>query len=689
MISRAATVPLCVVLGVVCALTAGCGCGSKHAAGNSEQIEAVRERLKQQAEEDKKERKEEELREAEEKRKAEEARRKRAEEAARQREEARKRATVTARRPAAESRTTAPKLTKLPEQFADWKPENYVTAKREGNPRFAEAVAFLGKSYVGSENAAQLLVRLLSTPSQQPSGSRRGSEDRSSEAQIEAIVAALADNGTPTAWQTLEGLLDGTVRSDDDAAAREAALAALAEQGGSTGEDILLKVLLRSSGSSSETVRDWTRKFLDEYGPDLSERFRVALAGRCVDPQLAQERRAIVEEFLLKPDPKNLGAQVVIYRGAATAPGVRRRLQEEFLRLSSAAVGVLTGMPPEAAAPSRSYEVVSRPTGRHQTGYGSGGHRTPSRRDPTAPSMAADPELPARVARYLWSPEMGSFLAAELYQVDDLGAQAGLLSLAGTVPVEAMRANLYRTLRRNWQDGPEDVESTGIFERIIIDPGLLVVLKLMPRRDPEPSDDSRQAPWLRRSQKSKYRPSALAQVREMVGEVEQEWMRVCGQLVLRLSERFEAAALAGATSPGGGATAVRRTSKGEVRLPFTLHPGARVVTEYELTWPVDLTDPACREAASPIRVRHARIEEQNRYSRVLGYYRHRIPTAAEHLSSQGAWIDGLVSRPEVGTKVSLDVLICRDRIPGNPDDENEKLRVDVLLIEVRDPSGPE
>jgi len=293
------------------------------------------------------------------------------------------------------------------------------------------------------------------------------------------------------------------------------------------------------------------------------------------------------------------------------------------------------------------------------------------------------------VARHIWSPEMGSFLAAELYQVDDLGAQAGLLGLAGTMPVEAVRANLYRTLRRNWQDGPKDVESTGVFDRIAVDPGLLVILKMMPRRDPEPSDDSRQAPWAAKKQRGKYRPSVLAEVREMVGDVEQEWMRVCGQLVLRLSERFEAAALAQTISPGDGGAAVRRASAGDVRLPFSLHPGARVVTEYELTWPVGLTDPACREAVSPMRVRHVRIEEQNRYTRVLAYYRHQIPTANEHLSSQGAWLDGLVSRPEVGTKVSLDVLIGRDRISGGPENEEEKLRVDVLMVEIRDPSGVE
>jgi len=682
----------CSVLGFACLLSAGCGCGSRHPAGSNAEIEAVRKRLKQQAEEDRKEQERAKLRGAVEKKRKAQAKRKHDEEVARQRAEARKRATLATRRPTAGTRTSPPKLTKLPEEFADWKPDDYLAAKRQCNPRFPEAVAFLGENYPGSENAAKLLVRLVSTGSEARSGS-----GRSSAGQVEAIVAALAQNGTPAAWRALEGLLDGTIRSDDSEAAREAALAALAEQGGFTAEKILLEALLRSSGSSSEAVGDLARKFLDEYGPQTSERFRVALARQCFDRRLAGQKRAIVEEFLLKPVPKNLGAQVVIYRGAATAPAVRRQLQGAFLRMSSTAVGVLMGMPPEAAAPIRSRKVVSRPTGRSQTAYGSRGHRIALHREPVGPAVTADPELPARVAHHLWSAEMRSALAAELYQVDDLGEQAGLLALAGTMPVETMRADLYRTLRRNWQDGPEGVESTGIFDRIIIDPGLLVILKMMPRRDPEPSDESRQAPWLKRKRgsKPKYRPSVLANVedmaetREMVGEVEQKWMRVCGQLVLRLSERFEAAALAQATSPGSGATSVRRTSGGDVRLPFTVHPGARVVTEYELTWPVDIADPACRGATSPMRVRHVRIEEQNRYVSVLGYYRHQIPSADEHLSAQGAWLDGLVSRPEVGTKISLDVLIDRDRIRGAPENEEEKLRVDVLMVEVQDPSRPQ
>jgi hypothetical protein len=156
-------------------------------------------------------------------------------------------------------------------------------------------------------------------------------------------------------------------------------------------------------------------------------------------------------------------------------------------------------------------------------------------------------------------------------------------------------------------------------------------------------------------------------------------------LVLRLSERFEEAAKAeGLTTRGVGPA--KLLSSVSVELPFALHADARVVTDYQMVWPTDVSGPDLKAAASPIRIRHVRIEELNRFKRVLGYYKRLLPDAEEHLSRQGAWLDSLKDRGSAGTKISTDVLIVRDEIHGTIDKEEEKLRTDVLLIEIRDPS---
>jgi len=666
----------------------GCGCGKEFDLASGEEIEEAKRLRAERAE---KERLAEEAsRRAHEKERAAK-RRAREEEFVNRRAAAKRSAgssdsTTGSRLAASAPARPKPVAVELPDELSDWKPDDFVNARRYDSPRLAEAVDYLARRPADRDAAAGQLLTLLGT-GVEGLGSVRDEEA------TEAIVRALAENGTATAWRGIEGLLDGTTFAIDGDSAREAALGMLVERGDSTAEKILLAALLKSSRSTSKTVRDLTASFLKNHGSKTSDEFRVVLAGYSVDPRLHPQQRDLLQEFLLEPKPKNLGAQVVIYRAPATPEAVRMNLRVEFQRLSSAAIAALADLPPEALVPRRKTEMVPRLSGDQQTAWSSRRRTTSSGRraakGPAAPGGPIDPDIPARVARYLWAPEMVSQLAAELYQVDDLEGAADLLATVSAMPVDPMRASLYATLQRNWQDGPGGIESTGVFDRVVVDPGILVVLKTMPRNDPGADDSSRSAPWLKnRTSKDKYRPPGLAEVREMVGDVETEWMRVCGQMVLRLSERFEAAAVARGPRSGSESGAIRRTSAGYVRLPFELHDGARVVTRYELTWPHDLSEPSCRDAAGPIRISHVRIEEQNRYNKVLAYYRHQIPNVDEHLSNQGAWFDGLLERPESGTRVSLDVLIYRDRITGTPDNEHEKLRIDVLMIEVFDPAHP-
>jgi hypothetical protein len=79
---------------------------------------------------------------------------------------------------------------------------------------------------------------------------------------------------------------------------------------------------------------------------------------------------------------------------------------------------------------------------------------------------------------------------------------------------------------------------------------------------------------------------------------------------------------------------------------------------------------------------------------VLAYYRRQLPRRGEHrsvslrLSDQGAWLDVLEPGSAAGRKRSTDILIHRP----DPDlharaDEEEKLIIEILSIEIHDPAA--
>jgi hypothetical protein len=69
----------------------------------------------------------------------------------------------------------APEATPLPEAITAWRVEQFKQARREGHPKFIDAVRLLGRQFAGtsvpSDRAATLLARLLK--SENPSGAVR------------------------------------------------------------------------------------------------------------------------------------------------------------------------------------------------------------------------------------------------------------------------------------------------------------------------------------------------------------------------------------------------------------------------------------------------------------------------------------------------------------------------------------
>ena len=348
----------------------------------------------------------------------------------------------------------APAEQPLPDDVAQWVREHYRRARRDGDPRLKDAAEHLGKQFKGvtkggkDDKAAKLLTNLLrfeepktetpdgATPgpvvqtpggmrSASPRGSRAGYPTRgvypgqSGAGQfrpldadtIKAIVYALALNDSKTARETLNEVLRGTFKSDDDRAATEGLLESLAAQPSPEHEDVLFRVLTnpngirpapreqtqpggasgRSSGPSGRSgaygvrgsgVRGqgsgspgYPRSSGPAYGgyPQQgqakmtgaemqsvglalvnetgSQGLRIRLADHLAQATTADDVRQTILPMLYAVHPRNLPAQAILYRGEALDKGSRALLEGYFVKYSSAALAMHMRVPEEP--PSR------------------------------------------------------------------------------------------------------------------------------------------------------------------------------------------------------------------------------------------------------------------------------------------------------------------------------------------------
>ena len=143
-----------------------------------------------------------------------------------------------------------------------------------------------------------------------------------------------------------------------------------------------------------------------------------------------------------------------------------------------------------------------------------------------------DAKLLRQIAALLWTDPFRSQLEPEL-GVHSLERQAPLVLLAGTIPQDSTRAALAKVLRKRLSDGPKGLEAQGLTDRVITDPGLLVLAKMLPRKDlASPQGRPRGWPGGKPGETSKKQ------------QAEQDWCVTTSKLVATWCKRFYAAARA-------------------------------------------------------------------------------------------------------------------------------------------------
>ena len=126
----------------------------------------------------------------------------------------------------AQTRKTAKPI--RPNDVADWRRDDYYSAKRDNDPRLAAAVAYLGRRFQDKRAAAELLTGLLESPADTLDAEGRTNRVPTPNPRLtEAVIVALAANGTPLARETLKRLVTGNLRTGAPQVAATAAVKAI------------------------------------------------------------------------------------------------------------------------------------------------------------------------------------------------------------------------------------------------------------------------------------------------------------------------------------------------------------------------------------------------------------------------------------------------------------------------------
>ena len=317
----------------------------------------------------------------------------------------------------------------------------------------------------------------------------------------------------------------------------------------------------------------------------------------------------------------------------------------------------------------------------------------------------ADPDLPYRLARHMWGSEMTKLVENRLAQVSSLEGQAPLVLLASTMPVDSTRLSLYRLLQQHWKDGPGALESAGLFDHVISDPGFLALVKMLPRKAIE--EPKRAVPTLSRmrsrrsggGQDDRRGAGAEDGASRIPGAVEaadpsgrmgpgagrgqgkpQEpdvaWMTASEELLRVVCERL----LAAAQATGGG-----QAGEG---LPFEVRDDALVTAELHLDWPGGQPDKLSGVSLGQMKLHYLRAECQTKISTLESYYKRQLGSPDVRPVQDGSWIDSVQSVPDTNVKRSIDLLLTATVPAGEEFDKKQELPVtlDVLCIDIKDPA---
>ncbi len=314
-----------------------------------------------------------------------------------------------------------------------------------------------------------------------------------------------------------------------------------------------------------------------------------------------------------------------------------------------------------------------------------------------APSPV-DADLSFRLAGLLWSETFGASLMSRLAEGHSLEKQADLVLLAGTIPQDSIRAALAKSLRKHWNEGPKPLEAADAANKMVTDPGLLVLLKMFPRKSETKTGARGPASRGGRAVRSPPNGAAAATGKmtpEKKEQAEKDWMAFSSKLVTAWCARFQAAAQA---RDKAEAEAGNSSTGAASKLPseFEMANGAKVTTAYHLVWPAEVPAELANAKPSALELYYLRVEETNKPKKAIGYYARQLQVKTADIrkidNDKTDWLDSVRLLPQTNRRRSVDVMITRADNKTNDaakDNEEADLIVEILTIEIKDPAGRE
>ena len=596
-------------------------------------------------------------------------------------------------------------LPALPEDVTKWGKADFARARQENNSKLLEAVMLLVEKSPGSVPVAQQLIDLLKPP-KPPEGDLgygRGPTGSAMPGLIESVVYALSKNDSQLARQTLKQILSGKLTTDDDRAAVEAVLKSLTQMPSPENNELLVKVLI-----SPEAVRPPTNNPQSTWLPtelqsramelikqDASESLCIKLAENL--SQKGIEPNDPIAEMLLQDNPSYLGAQLVLYQSPDLMVEPKTKLEQYFMTYSSQAISLTMGIPFSTDG-STTMSIGTRGTApstgrdreRGRDGRGSSPLTgIPSAMPDTVREKVSDYEHGTHLAKQLWGEPLASLMLEYLGDVKTLEKSASGIVLASTLPLDSIHVAMFKMLKkRATQEGPQSLETVGWTDKVLADPGLLVLIKMLPR------SKSARKPTVSGPGTGRYTPrgtnpgATLSEAAQKKEQIETEWMMTLSKMIDAWCTRLEAASQA-------QKKAIRRQQKVIEPTPtklddFEIPQDAKVIAAYQVNWPVNAPKDLGKIKPPTLKIQYFRLELSGMMKKSMANFKRLAKGGELHEMSNGLWLDLIKNGSQPNSKRSLDILITSaDKQPVDLTilkEEEMDLEVDILAVEIVDPT---
>ena len=445
-----------------------------------------------------------------------------------------------------------------------------------------------------------------------------------------------------------------------------------------------------------------------------SPALRKQLAERYVAPAADDKFRELVKPLLVEQRPENLGAQVILFTEGNLEPDQRQQLLTYFAGQATQAVDRLIGIPAD-------FKPRNRP------GTGMPGGLPPGLMNFGVPGTAEmTDDGAALVAQQLWQPKLLEVLRREatghlLSGKAQPQEVAPLLLFGMSTPLPIVRQQLAAYVKSLAGEGTQDVAFGGSFGTYVHDPGLLIVIKQIPRKEDPAKVQERSGKSDPRRPGRPYTPPAPANPAAGKARAPIEWMQASEDFVSILMERFHAAAknpkrktaqldgparrgdwllvgdnlfdveatsgdplvaqlLARCQTDDAGAcaaddeepadkpeddsfgTAAAAAAKAEDApadpdLGLSFHTEEEPDARYRLNWPTDLKNKLGSIKPGTMVINYVRFEETSRPISVATHYQRQLKGAKTRLLENGRWVDFLGAGSAARRMRSVDVMV--------------------------------